>query len=263
MGNENQIDDVASEVTRSMMSGLSQELQQLVKAERIASRPTFADSERVFRRIQANLGSTVGASGIATIPSFTEVTTHPLIAKRIIRAVAGLGLVVAGIALMRSPAPGAATSHGTSIGDAAKDAGASTEVSAATTTNQPQDLTHQATTVTVATPQSTSATTLSSARGMARGRDTLSEEVAILSRAEKELLSGRASRALSLLNEHERKYRNGVLTEERIAARIQALCALGRVTEADSQLLKLSPQSLHNGPTRQACVTSKVAPGAR
>jgi hypothetical protein len=88
-------------------------------------------------------------------------------------------------------------------------------------------------------------------------RDSLSEEVAILSRAETELHSGRPENALSLLNEHERKFSNGILAEERIAARVQALCALGRNTEADAQLVHLSPKSLHGQRARQACGSRK------
>ena len=99
----------------------------------------------------------------------------------------------------------------------------------------------------------------SDARAVAshHGRDNLSEEVAILSRAETELHAGRPAVALRLLDEHERKFGNGLLAEERIAARVQALCALGRTTEADAQLARLSPKSLHGEQARQACSSSK------
>ena len=65
------------------------------------------------------------------------------------------------------------------------------------------------------------------------------------------------ARLSRLLNEHERRFGNGLLAEERIAARIQALCALGRTTEADAQLARLSPKSLHGEPARQACSSRK------
>jgi hypothetical protein len=89
-----------------------------------------------------------------------------------------------------------------------------------------------------------------------RVRDELSEEVAILSRAETDLYGGRPQRALLALDEHERKFGNGVLAEERTAARIQALCALGRTAEADSELARLariSPNSPHAKRSRDAC----------
>jgi hypothetical protein len=89
-----------------------------------------------------------------------------------------------------------------------------------------------------------------------RVRDGLSEEVAIMSRAETDLHGGRPESALKALAEHERKFGNGVLAEERTAARIQALCALGRTAEADAQLARLTriaPNSPHTERARQAC----------
>ena len=89
-----------------------------------------------------------------------------------------------------------------------------------------------------------------------RVRDGLSEEVAILSRAETDLYGGRAESALLALDEHERRFGHGVLEEERTAARIQALCALGRTAEADTELARLvriSPNSPHAKRSRQAC----------
>jgi hypothetical protein len=81
----------------------------------------------------------------------------------------------------------------------------------------------------------------------------LAEEVAIIARAETALRSARPALALEVLNEHERKFGNGLLAEERIAARAQALCALGRTAEADAQLTQLSPNSLHGQPSQKAC----------
>jgi hypothetical protein len=48
-----------------------------------------------------------------------------------------------------------------------------------------------------------------------------------------------------------------LLAEERTAAKIQALCMLGRVSDADKQLGRLSPQSLHGETSRQACSAAK------
>lgn len=60
----------------------------------------------------------------------------------------------------------------------------------------------------------------------ARNRDNFAQEVALLPRAEAELNRGNPVRTMELLNEHERRFANGALIEERMAARIQALCAL-------------------------------------
>lgn len=74
-------------------------------------------------------------------------------------------------------------------------------------------------------------------------RDTLGEEVQILSRAEKELHNGRPALALKALDEHQRRFASGALVQERSAARIQALCALGRTQEATAESIKLTRTS--------------------
>jgi hypothetical protein len=87
-------------------------------------------------------------------------------------------------------------------------------------------------------------------------RDRLAQEVAILSRAASSLEAGRAADALRAVDEHQRKFPNGVLKEERYAARVQALCALGRRDEAASELARLSrlaPDSPQVARARHAC----------
>jgi outer membrane protein assembly factor BamD (BamD/ComL family) len=86
--------------------------------------------------------------------------------------------------------------------------------------------------------------------------DSLPEEVRLLSKAEQQLSAGRADDALRTLGEHERRFPGGVLAEERLAARVQALCALGRVTEARADLARLArayPQSPHLDRARKFC----------
>jgi len=86
--------------------------------------------------------------------------------------------------------------------------------------------------------------------------DPLVEEVAILSRATSALRAGRPAEGLRLLNEHQRKFPNGRLAEERRSARIQALCALGNRTEAEAELARLaqsSPRSPHLARAQRAC----------
>lgn len=58
--------------------------------------------------------------------------------------------------------------------------------------------------------------------------------------------------ALMALDEHQRRFPSGALVQERAAARIQALCALGRTEEASAESLNLkrmspnSPQAAHS-----------------
>jgi len=89
-----------------------------------------------------------------------------------------------------------------------------------------------------------------------RKQTRFAEEVAILSKATSELRAGRANDGLKLLEEHERKFPSGRLAGERRAARIQALCALGKLPEAEAELARLkasSPRSPHLARAQRAC----------
>jgi hypothetical protein len=83
--------------------------------------------------------------------------------------------------------------------------------------------------------------------------------VAILSRAETDLHAGRFASAIRALDEHQRVFPIGALTQERVAARARALCGLGRTAEAATELARLarlSPNSPHESRARKACDTS-------
>jgi hypothetical protein len=96
--------------------------------------------------------------------------------------------------------------------------------------------------------------------------DSLPEEVRLLSRAEQQLNEGLAGDALKTLTEHEQRFPAGALAEERVAARVQALCILGRTAEARSELAKLMrayPRSPHLDRARKICgneVDSNASP---
>jgi hypothetical protein len=86
--------------------------------------------------------------------------------------------------------------------------------------------------------------------------DSLPEEVRLLSKAEQQLHGGHADDALRTLGEHERRFPGGFLAEERLAARVQALCALGRTAEAKADLAKLTrtnPGSANFDRARRFC----------
>jgi len=83
--------------------------------------------------------------------------------------------------------------------------------------------------------------------------DALAKEVALLSRATSDLRAGRAAAALKLLDEHQRKFPNGMLVVERRAVRAQALCSLKRVSEGRAELAQLAPQSPAAGRAKQLC----------
>jgi type IV secretory pathway VirB10-like protein len=86
-----------------------------------------------------------------------------------------------------------------------------------------------------------------------RPQDRLAAEVAILSRATRDLRAGRPAEALTALDEYRRKFPKGVLSEEQRAGRAQALCALGRFDEANEKLAGLVPQSPLAVQAKQFC----------
>jgi len=90
-------------------------------------------------------------------------------------------------------------------------------------------------------------------------QDALAREVALLSRATSDLRAGRAGAALKLLDEHQRKFPNGMLAVERRAARAQALCTLKRVSEGRAELAQLAPQSPAAGRAKQLCDAASAA----
>ena len=65
--------------------------------------------------------------------------------------------------------------------------------------------------------------------------------------------------ALNGLDEYRRKVPNGLMTEERCVARVQALCALGRQREALAELDQLAPQSLAVAHAKESCDASSDA----
>ena len=84
-------------------------------------------------------------------------------------------------------------------------------------------------------------------------QDRLAAEVALLSRATRDLRAGRPAEALKALDEYRRKFPKGLLGEEQRAGRAQALCALGRFDEANEKLAALAPQSPLAVQAKQFC----------
>jgi hypothetical protein len=89
--------------------------------------------------------------------------------------------------------------------------------------------------------------------------DRLAQEVALLARATSSLHAGRPADALKTLDEYQRRFPKGMLTEERRAAKAQALCALGRESEAEGELARLAPQSLAAARAKQVCAAHSAS----
>lgn len=83
--------------------------------------------------------------------------------------------------------------------------------------------------------------------------NSLAQEVALLSRATKALRAGHADQALNALQEHQRRFPSGALSEDRQAAKAQALCLLGDVRAGLAALSNLAPQSPAAARAQQVC----------
>jgi len=93
-----------------------------------------------------------------------------------------------------------------------------------------------------------------------RDGQTLAEEARALAEAQRALDQGAPAIALELLSRHERRFGAGMLGQERAAARIFALCALGRRADAQregARFLALAPQSPLASRVKLACASSK------
>lgn len=231
------------------MSELSPALRALVVASKDASRATEADSARVLGALRVRLGDAAVMGAEAAQAAVESNATGLLFGKVSAIALAGLALL-GGLWFSTARARQAASSESTAAPSAAAAIKADTTLApSAISLNAAGSAPPEASEVAPAPapkPDDVEARPH-------HARDQLAEEVALLSRAETALHSGNAALALQVLGEHERKFRDGLLAEERIAARIQALCKLGRKTEADAQLVQLSPKSILEEASRRAC----------
>ena len=208
-----------------------------MRAGRAAFRPTDADRERVFQALLPHVGGVEGAGtgeGLAPAATAAKASLAKISAVVVALGVAGGGLYLA-VRPESSPTK----------------APVSTPAKPAPLQPAPND---DAPASVPAVPEPPSVE--KRAPAAARSADSLAQEVAILSRAGAELHAGRPTAALTALDEHQRKFPSGVLRQERSAARVQALCALGRTKEARTafeRLARTSPSSPHVVRARKAC----------
>ena len=88
-------------------------------------------------------------------------------------------------------------------------------------------------------------------------------EAQLLGDAQRALANGDASRALRVIDEHARTFPHGALGEERQAARVMALCALGRTAEAQREahaFLTRTPNSPLAMRVQAACAQKDTSP---
>jgi len=208
---------------------------ELMQASRDLHRPTVADRERIQKALRVRLG----------------VVVLPLQAHGVPLA-ANLPWALASTVVMGAVLIAAALLFANRQGPRAIDLARTAAVPVAVSGSTAAALTPPAESISV----SMSPAVVSSERPPPQAppvEEPLAQEVTLLARAVTDLHAGRVVKALKALDEHQRRFPNGLLTEERRAARAQALCALGRRGEAEAELAQLAPQSLAAARAKQVC----------
>jgi len=211
----------------------------LIEAGRNACRPSEVDRARVLDALKARIAQ----GGVAAPQAAAEAASRGLGWSLSAGVVASAALV--GGLIWQQVAPAPATPRALAPALSIQPVVAAHAVAAS---DPPRESSPD---VSAATPAS-GAESARSASPRAPSK-TLAEEVALLSRAETELHAGRFVAALRRLDEYERRFPKGALTQEDVAARVQALCGLGRVDDAQQQLKRLAPGSPHASRARASC----------
>lgn len=224
------------------MKELGPSAKQLIESGKSSMDPTSADEARVLDALRVRIaagGSEPGQPGPATSPPPAPAPLWPMISAGVV----GAGLLTGALlwGLSERPAPPPAGPPPTERPSPAAPADQPSKTDLAAPTPAP-------------TPTPAAENDGGSAAPQQKARSNrLAEEVALLSRATTALHAGRAEEALRVATEHQQKFPGGLLSEERIAVRAQALCMLGRTAEAKRDLARLSPSSPQGARARQRC----------
>ena len=242
------------------MDDLNPKARALVDVGRSAFRPGADDRARVEAALRARLGADV-------LPPARSLTRHVSapVKRGAARLALGAGAVVVVGATFFALRPGAqpaseTTAHSSQLRAAAPDAPATHDAS-------DPGADGPASTRAAASPGQTPAPVASvpsvAAPSSSHAPNRLAQEVALLSRATAALQAGHPAKALRALDEHQRKFPSGALSEERRTAKAQALCLVGRLTSGRAELALLSPQSPAAARAQQVCEAGALTIPAR
>ena len=218
------------------MSELGPRAREILRSGRELNRPTDADRERIESALHERLGAALLLSEASKAPPALR-PRWPFVTSLVVGAGLAGGAVY--LATQHQPASVATTRAVATAVIAAS--------SALPPTSAPEPPPADA-------PKPATAVALERTAPSARpAEDRLAQEVALLARATSSLHANRPADALKVLDEYQHRFPKGLLTEERRAARAQALCALGRQSEAKAELTRLAPQSLAAARAKQVC----------
>jgi hypothetical protein len=218
------------------MSSLSPQGRALLEGARRALRPAAAARERVASALRVRLGQEVLEPDLSSgLSSGTVALVVPMAmaATCLLGGALLLGWGLRGSAPVRTdPMPR------TTLDAAANSASASDEPARVAPPRQ-------------AAPRAPDATR--PRQVVLRTGDRLAQEVSLLSRATSALKAGHPNHALKAVDAHEQRFPQGLLEQERRAAKAQALCLLGRVAKGRAELSHLASESPTASRAREVC----------
>ena len=229
------------------MAPMSPKGEALVRAGRRAYQPTGADRERLLGALRAQLGKAALPPDVGSLATATSAgrTMWWLMSALVL----GVGIVGGTIFFAGRPE----TNSGNPRPEIVAPIAAPAQVFAPPVAPSVGKPTGGATTLPAPDPPALPAAVAY------RPKDRLAAEVALLSRATRDLRGDRPTDALKALDEYRRKFPKGLLSDEHDAARAQTLCALRRFEEANARLAELPPRSPLAARARQFCDVSSAA----
>ena len=239
---------------------LSPKARALIQVHREAGRPTAADRQRVTAALRAQLGSAVlPLESSALLPLDRPIRNGFLSSVAQRRSATALGVCVVGSALLLARRPNTSegpTTQGRYMSAGAMLASTNTALAkiAAPVSHEPA-LPSEAP---ILPPSQMAPATPRHPKAKIPGatQDTLAQEVLLLSNATTQLSSGQAAVALLTLDEHQRRFSSGVLSEERNAAKARALCMLHRSNEGRAAVALLTVGSPIAARAKEDCTSA-------
>jgi len=253
------------------MNDLTSEARDLLEAARGGDEPTAEDRLRVRRALSASLGA--GAAVVATssvaaahaaAPAATLSAASGSLGAAKVAFWVGAGLVVgltsAGAMVMtfRSPGNDPAPQPARAATPSPVLAPAPTTIVAGAAPPAASDAPEPAAPARAPEPAASRPNASATARSP---RSSLPAEMALLESARAALGRGDARAALGFLDEHERAFPDGAMTEERLASEVFAWCALGdrmSASRAAQELIRRAPASPLRARVLDSCATVRA-----
>lgn len=228
-----------------MSDNLSKEASALVREGRQALRPTQADKARILAAIKTR--AVAGNAVAEDVPPPPPPKPHAggFAAGKIAALTVGVLAALAAFVASNGETDGARQADDV--------AAASVAPSPAAVPSVPSSISQSDVQPTSQAPSLATETPPPRLTARAEESDRLAEEVALLTRAEKEFHSGNLKRALSATDEHRVKFPKGTLAQERNSLRIQVLCGLGYADQAQSEAKRTGRLATAPATAAQVC----------